>query len=94
MEDTDLLSEHKGKWTTPLALMMSLKRAGMNIFPAEYSSKYVSINTKVSCFQSLIAKMQSVAFSRTGTKFSWLRSSGGGDRRVKGNYYNSIWALN
>ncbi|XP_072855787.2 dynein axonemal intermediate chain 7 isoform X1 [Pogona vitticeps] len=71
MEDTDLLSEHKGKWTTPLALMMSLKRAGMNIFPAEYSSKYVSINAKALLAE--VTSYQQMALVASAFAFGWSK---------------------
>ncbi|NXE64362.1 CASC1 protein, partial [Calcarius ornatus] len=41
VEEEEVLSHITGKWMSPLALRAALKRAGVNIFPAEYSPKYV-----------------------------------------------------
>ncbi|KAJ7329261.1 hypothetical protein JRQ81_015435 [Phrynocephalus forsythii] len=71
IEETDLLSEMKGKWTTPLALMMTLKRSGMNIFPAEYSSKYVSINKKALLAE--VTSYQQMALVASAFAFSWSK---------------------
>ncbi|XP_053107402.1 dynein axonemal intermediate chain 7 isoform X3 [Hemicordylus capensis] len=71
VEETGLLSELKGRWMSPLALTEALKRAGMNIFPAEYSPKYVSINKKI-----LAAEMttyQQMALLASGFAFSWSK---------------------
>ncbi|KAM4036419.1 LOW QUALITY PROTEIN: dynein axonemal intermediate chain 7 [Anomaloglossus baeobatrachus] len=35
-----------GRWTTPLRLTSEMKRSGLNVFPAEDSDKYVSVNKK------------------------------------------------
>ncbi|NXE40729.1 CASC1 protein, partial [Ptilorrhoa leucosticta] len=41
VEGEEVLSHITGKWMSPFALREALKRAGVNIFPAEYSHKYV-----------------------------------------------------
>ncbi|NXX77922.1 CASC1 protein, partial [Urocolius indicus] len=48
VEEKDVLSHITGKWTSPIGLRAVLKKAGVNIFPGEYSHKYVSVNKKVS----------------------------------------------
>lgn len=48
VEEEEVLSHITGKWMSPLALRAALKRAGVNIFPAEYSPKYVPVPRKVS----------------------------------------------
>ncbi|XP_042635135.1 dynein axonemal intermediate chain 7 isoform X1 [Catharus ustulatus] len=47
VEEEKVLSHITGKWMTPFALRETLKRAGVNIFPAEYSPEYVSVSRKV-----------------------------------------------
>ncbi|XP_066406040.1 dynein axonemal intermediate chain 7-like isoform X1 [Molothrus aeneus] len=46
VEEEEVLSHITGKWMSPLALRAALKRAGVNIFPAEYSPKYVPVPRK------------------------------------------------
>ncbi|XP_067162038.1 dynein axonemal intermediate chain 7 isoform X2 [Apteryx mantelli] len=48
VEEKDVLSHLTGKWMTPVHLTVVLKKAGINIFPGEYSHKYVCVNKKVS----------------------------------------------
>lgn len=48
VEEKDVLSHLTGKWICPITLRKVLKEAGVNIFPGEYSYKYVSVNKKVS----------------------------------------------
>ncbi|NXV29247.1 CASC1 protein, partial [Rissa tridactyla] len=47
VEEKHVLSHVTGKWASPLDLRAVLKKAGVNIFPGEYSYKYVSVNKKV-----------------------------------------------
>nr|XP_030119363.3 dynein intermediate chain CFAP94, axonemal isoform X4 [Taeniopygia guttata] len=46
VEEEEVLSHIAGKWMSPFALRAALKRAGVNIFPAGYSSKYVPVPRK------------------------------------------------
>ncbi|XP_053798952.1 dynein axonemal intermediate chain 7-like isoform X3 [Vidua chalybeata] len=46
VEEEEMLSHITGKWMSPFALRAALKRAGVNIFPAEYSPKYVPVLRK------------------------------------------------
>ncbi|XP_063251581.1 dynein axonemal intermediate chain 7-like isoform X2 [Prinia subflava] len=48
VEEEEVLSHITGKWMSPFGLRAALKRAGVNIFPAEYSPEYVPVPTKVS----------------------------------------------
>jgi len=48
VEEKDVLSHVTGKWLSPADLRAVLKRAGVNIFPGEYSHKYISMTNKVS----------------------------------------------
>ncbi|XP_062990586.1 dynein axonemal intermediate chain 7 [Elgaria multicarinata webbii] len=71
VEETDHLSKLKGIWMSPLALTRALKRAGMNIFPEEYSPKYVSMNKK-----TLVAEVtayQQMAIVASAFAFSWSK---------------------
>ncbi|NWY43271.1 CASC1 protein, partial [Sylvia atricapilla] len=47
VKEEEVLSHITGKWMSPFALRAALKRAGVNIFPAEYSPKYVPVPRKV-----------------------------------------------
>uniref|UniRef100_W5NE13 Dynein axonemal intermediate chain 7 n=1 Tax=Lepisosteus oculatus TaxID=7918 RepID=W5NE13_LEPOC len=40
------LSQIRGKWMTPSALIRAMRSAGVNIFVDEYSDRYVSVNEK------------------------------------------------
>ncbi|XP_062348475.1 dynein axonemal intermediate chain 7-like [Cinclus cinclus] len=46
VEEEKVLSHITGKWMSPFALREALKRAGVNIFPAEYSPEYVPVPRK------------------------------------------------
>ncbi|NXD42213.1 CASC1 protein, partial [Copsychus sechellarum] len=46
VEEEKVLSHITGKWMSPFALRETLKRAGVNIFPAEYSPEYVPVPRK------------------------------------------------
>ncbi|KAJ7415995.1 Protein CASC1 [Willisornis vidua] len=46
VEEKDVLSHITGQWMSPLTLRAALKRAGVNIFPAEYSHHYVPVTRK------------------------------------------------
>ncbi|NXA36759.1 CASC1 protein, partial [Eudromia elegans] len=48
VEEEKVLSPVTGKWMSPVHLTVLLKKAGINIFPGEYSHKYVDVNKKVS----------------------------------------------
>ncbi|XP_054844865.1 dynein axonemal intermediate chain 7 [Eublepharis macularius] len=74
MEDPDLLSHLRGIWMPPLSLTIALKKAGMNIFPAEYSSQYVSLNRKTpiaehTCYQQMALVASAFAFG--WSKWNW-----------------------
>ncbi|XP_032077370.1 protein CASC1 isoform X2 [Thamnophis elegans] len=71
IEDSDLLMGLRDKWMSPMALMMALKRAGMNIFPAEYSSKYVSVNKKTFLAEMMVYQQMSLV--ATSFAFGWSK---------------------
>lgn len=45
--EKNVLSHLIGKWMCPVTLRRVLKKCGLNIFPEEYSYKYVCVNKKV-----------------------------------------------
>lgn len=47
-QEEDLLSYVTGKWLSPVGLRAVLKKAGVNIFPGEFSHNYVCVKKKVS----------------------------------------------
>ncbi|NXG77467.1 CASC1 protein, partial [Baryphthengus martii] len=48
VDENDVLSHVTGKWLSPVDLGAVLKKAGVNIFPGEYSHKYAPVKKKVS----------------------------------------------
>ncbi|XP_062839307.1 dynein axonemal intermediate chain 7 isoform X2 [Anolis carolinensis] len=70
-EDSDLLAEIRGKWMTPLCLILAVKRAGMNIFPADFSPKYVSVNNKL--LTAEVTTYQQMALVASAFAFSWSK---------------------
>ncbi|XP_060543748.1 dynein axonemal intermediate chain 7 isoform X3 [Pantherophis guttatus] len=71
VEDSDLLMGLREKWMSPMALLMALKRAGMNILPAEYSTKYVSVNKKTLLAEIMVYQQMSLV--ATSFAFGWSK---------------------
>uniref|UniRef100_A0A8D0LCV6 Dynein axonemal intermediate chain 7 n=1 Tax=Sphenodon punctatus TaxID=8508 RepID=A0A8D0LCV6_SPHPU len=71
IKETELLSHLRGKWMTPLGLTIALKTAGINIFPAEYSHKYVSVNKKLPATE--LAAYQQIALVASAFAFGWSK---------------------
>ncbi|KAG8138443.1 hypothetical protein E2320_004341 [Naja naja] len=71
VDDSDLLMGLREKWMTPMSLIMVLKRAGMNIFPAEYSTKYVSVNKKTLLAEVMVYQQMSLV--ATSFAFGWSK---------------------
>ncbi|XP_026534059.1 protein CASC1 [Notechis scutatus] len=71
VEDSDLLMGLREKWMTPMSLLMVLKKAGMNIFPAEYSTKYVSVNKKTLLAEVMVYQQMSLV--ATSFAFGWSK---------------------
>ncbi|XP_009866065.1 PREDICTED: protein CASC1, partial [Apaloderma vittatum] len=70
VEGKDVLSHLTGKWRSPVDLRTVLKKAGVNIFPGEYSHKYVSVNKKsalgeVRAYQQMALVASAFAFARS-----------------------------
>lgn len=72
VEEEEVLSHITGKWMSPVALRAALKRAGVNIFPAEYSPKYVPVPGKVSFLLVFPPIFTQVTLSCAGTEQSRL----------------------
>ncbi|XP_038627637.1 dynein intermediate chain CFAP94, axonemal isoform X2 [Tachyglossus aculeatus] len=67
LEDEEYVSEISGKWMSPLALTLAMRRVGLNIFPSERSRKYVSVNqkspgTEVKAYQQMALMAPALAF--------------------------------
>ncbi|XP_026558803.1 protein CASC1 [Pseudonaja textilis] len=71
VEDSDLLMGLREKWMTPMSLLIALKKAGMNLFPAEYSTKYVSVNKKTLLAEVMVYQQMSLV--ATSFAFGWSK---------------------
>ncbi|NXJ82345.1 CASC1 protein, partial [Trogon melanurus] len=69
VEEKDVLSHLTGKWRSPVDLRTVLKKAGVNIFPGEYSHKYVSVNKKV----TEVRAYQQMALVASAFAFAWSK---------------------
>ncbi|XP_069820037.1 dynein axonemal intermediate chain 7 [Dendropsophus ebraccatus] len=65
------LSDLIGSWMTPLRLRAAMKRVGLNIFPAEDSGKYVSINRKNEQLEKMAYK--EMALLSPSFTFGWSK---------------------
>ncbi|NXC67477.1 CASC1 protein, partial [Anhinga anhinga] len=71
VEEKDVLSHITGKWISPVALRAVLKKAGVNIFPGEYSHKYVSVNKKAPLTE--VRAYQQMALVASAFAFAWSK---------------------
>ncbi|NXJ00929.1 CASC1 protein, partial [Psophia crepitans] len=71
VEERDVLSHITGKWTSPVDLRAVLKKAGVNIFPGEYSHKYVSVNKKATLAE--VRAYQQMALIASAFAFAWSK---------------------
>ncbi|XP_061864921.1 dynein axonemal intermediate chain 7 isoform X3 [Colius striatus] len=71
VEEKDVLSSITGKWTSPVGLRALLKKAGVNIFPGEYSHKYVSMNKKAALAE--VRAYQQMALVASAFAFAWSK---------------------
>ncbi|XP_067162055.1 dynein axonemal intermediate chain 7 isoform X4 [Apteryx mantelli] len=71
VEEKDVLSHLTGKWMTPVHLTVVLKKAGINIFPGEYSHKYVCVNKKAPLAE--VRAYQQMALVASAFAFSWSK---------------------
>ncbi|NXQ90098.1 CASC1 protein, partial [Nyctibius grandis] len=71
VEEKEVLSHVTGKWISPLGLRAVLKKAGVNIFPGEYSPKYVSVNRKAPLAE--VRAYQQMALVASAFAFAWSK---------------------
>ncbi|KFW73320.1 Protein CASC1, partial [Pygoscelis adeliae] len=71
VEEKDVLSHVTGKWISPVDLRAVLKKAGVNIFPGEYSHKYVSVNKKAALAE--VRAYQQMALVASAFAFAWSK---------------------
>ncbi|NXG48255.1 CASC1 protein, partial [Psilopogon haemacephalus] len=69
MEEEDLLSHIIGKWLSPVVLRAVLKKAGVNIFPGEFSHNYVCMKkaplAELGAYQQMALLTPAFAFARS-----------------------------
>ncbi|NWI17722.1 CASC1 protein, partial [Crypturellus soui] len=66
-----VLSSLTEKWMSPVHLTVALKKAGINIFPGEYSEKYVCVNKKAPLAE--VRAYQQMALVASAFAFSWSK---------------------
>ncbi|XP_075295632.1 dynein axonemal intermediate chain 7 isoform X3 [Opisthocomus hoazin] len=71
VEEKDVLSHVTGKWLSPADLRAVLKRAGVNIFPGEYSHKYISMTNKSAIAE--VRAYQQMALVASAFAFAWSK---------------------
>uniref|UniRef100_A0A674JEY8 Dynein axonemal intermediate chain 7 n=1 Tax=Terrapene triunguis TaxID=2587831 RepID=A0A674JEY8_9SAUR len=71
VDGSEQLSHLTGKWTSPIDLIIALKKAGVNIFPSDYSYKYVCVNKKTPLAE--VTTYQQMALVASAFAFSWSK---------------------
>ncbi|NWX07126.1 CASC1 protein, partial [Caloenas nicobarica] len=71
VEKKNVLSHITGKWISPVDLRAVLKKAGVNIFPGEYSHKYVSVSQKAPLAE--VRAYQQMALVASAFAFAWSK---------------------
>ncbi|XP_048682139.1 dynein axonemal intermediate chain 7 isoform X4 [Caretta caretta] len=71
VDGSEKLSHLTGKWTSPIDLTIALKKAGVNIFPSDYSYKYVCVNKKTLLAE--VTTYQQMALVASSFAFSWSK---------------------
>uniref|UniRef100_A0A8C8ST73 Dynein axonemal intermediate chain 7 n=1 Tax=Pelusios castaneus TaxID=367368 RepID=A0A8C8ST73_9SAUR len=71
VEGCEQLSHLTGRWTSPIDLTVALKRAGVNIFPSDYSHKYVCVNKKTPLAE--VTAYEQLALVASAFAFSWSK---------------------
>ncbi|XP_043394618.1 dynein axonemal intermediate chain 7 isoform X9 [Chelonia mydas] len=71
VDGSEKLSHLTGKWTSPIDLTIALKKAGVNIFPSDYSYKYVCVNKKTPLAE--VTTYQQMALVASAFAFSWSK---------------------
>uniref|UniRef100_A0A8C3TC70 Dynein axonemal intermediate chain 7 n=1 Tax=Chelydra serpentina TaxID=8475 RepID=A0A8C3TC70_CHESE len=94
VDGSEQLSHLTGKWTSPIDLTVALKKAGVNIFPSDYSYKYVCVNTKTPLAE--VTTYQQMALVASAFAFSWSKwnlASGQDQVVFKVNRTHQNWSL-
>ncbi|NXI52885.1 CASC1 protein, partial [Chloroceryle aenea] len=71
VEEKDALSHIAGKWISPVDLRAVLKKAGVNIFPGEYSHNYVPVKKKAPLAE--VKAYQQIALLAPAFAFAWSK---------------------
>nr|XP_023959069.1 dynein axonemal intermediate chain 7 isoform X2 [Chrysemys picta bellii] len=71
VDGSEQLSHLTGKWTSLIDLIIALKKAGVNIFPSDYSYKYVCVNKKTPLAE--FTTYQQMALVASAFAFSWSK---------------------
>jgi len=77
-KDKPELESIRGRWVTPSQLMVLMKKAGVNVFPSEDSSKYVSVQNKHPLI--LQRTYQQMALTASAMAYSWSKWNGETER--------------
>lgn len=70
-DDVPELAHLKGKWMKPQQLIESMRKAGVNVFPAVDAEKYVSINSKEDWLENNI--YQEMALTASSFAYTWSK---------------------
>ncbi|GFO01258.1 protein casc1-like [Plakobranchus ocellatus] len=70
-KDKPELESIRGKWVTPAELIKMMKSAGVNVFPNEDSSKFVSIQNKHPLIEDRM--YQQMALTASAMAYSWSK---------------------
>ncbi|NXL90729.1 CASC1 protein, partial [Alectura lathami] len=70
-DEKDVLSHLTGKWMCPVTLRRVLKTGGVNIFPEEYSYKYICANRKAPLME--VRAYQQMALVASAFAFGWSK---------------------
>ncbi|XP_052797424.1 dynein axonemal intermediate chain 7 homolog isoform X1 [Mya arenaria] len=70
-DDKPELEHIKGRWLTPKDLIKTLRKAGINVFPADDSAKYVSIQDKHPVIEEWC--YEQIALAASAYAFSWSK---------------------
>ncbi|KFO86055.1 Protein CASC1, partial [Buceros rhinoceros silvestris] len=71
VDEKDALSHITGKWMSPVNLRAALGKAGVNIFPREYSHKYISVHKKAPLAE--VRAYQQMALVASAFAFAWSK---------------------
>ncbi|CAG5133325.1 unnamed protein product, partial [Candidula unifasciata] len=73
-QDRPELKSIRGRWVTPAELILNMKKAGINIFPNEDSSRFVSIQNKHPLAEDRV--YQQMALTASSMAYAWSKWNG------------------